>query len=78
MTKHITAAELVGIVGNPIIWRKSKFSGSGNNCVEFADLTQTHLKKIAIRDSKDPDGPVLLVSPEASAAFVAFAATFPV
>ena len=34
-------------------WRKSSFSGSGGNCVEVRqDLA-------AIRDSKNPDGPVL-------------------
>ena len=38
-------------------WRKSSFSsGSGGNCVEVA----TNLPGvIAVRDSKDPDGPVL-------------------
>lgn len=40
-------------------WRKSSYSGSnGGGCVEVADnLTSV----IAVRDSKDPDGPVLTV-----------------
>jgi hypothetical protein len=36
-------------------WRKSSFSGDGGNCVQLRqDLT-------AMRDSKNPDGPVLAV-----------------
>ncbi len=36
-------------------WRKSSYSGNnGGNCVEVAAA-----RKIAIRDSKDPHGPVL-------------------
>jgi hypothetical protein len=41
-----------------IRWRKSSFSSSGGaNCVEVAHLPHA----IAYRDSKNPDGPVLLV-----------------
>jgi len=42
------------------IWRKSSYSSStGQNCVEVA----TNLPDVvAVRDSKDPDGPRLLVS----------------
>ena len=39
-------------------WRKSGRSGGGGeqtNCVEVAEL----LERIAVRDSKDPGGPVL-------------------
>ncbi|MFC5748381.1 DUF397 domain-containing protein [Actinomadura rugatobispora] len=40
-------------------WRKSSYTGSnGGNCVEVAGLPGV----VAVRDSKDPDGPVLLVS----------------
>jgi len=41
-------------------WRKSSYSGNGGgNCIEIPhDLSRT----VAVRDSKDPDGPVLLVS----------------
>ncbi|QKG23441.1 DUF397 domain-containing protein [Actinomadura verrucosospora] len=42
-----------------LIWRKSTHSGSnGGDCVELADAAGV----VAVRDSKDPDGPVLLVS----------------
>jgi hypothetical protein len=42
------------------IWRKSTYSSStGQNCVEVA----INLRGIiAMRDSKDPDGPQLIVS----------------
>lgn len=39
-----------------LLWRKSsRSSGGGNECVEVADLPGT----IAVRDSKNPDGPKL-------------------
>ncbi|MFG2019445.1 DUF397 domain-containing protein [Actinomadura geliboluensis] len=50
-------------------WRKSSHSGgNGGECIEVANLTGT----IGIRDSKNPDGPKLLV---ARAEFVALLAT---
>ncbi|MFG2020903.1 DUF397 domain-containing protein [Actinomadura geliboluensis] len=40
-------------------WRKSTYTTSnGGNCVELAAVTGA----IAVRDSKDPDGPVLLLT----------------
>ncbi len=33
-------------------WRKSSYSGSGNNCVEVASMAAA----VAVRDSKNPDG----------------------
>lgn len=48
-------------------WRKASYSGTnGGECVEVA--TQPCL--IAVRDSKNPGGPVFTVSPAAFAAFV--------
>jgi len=42
-------------------WRKSSYSGNGGgNCVEVAG-NFPHV--IAVRDSKDPDGPVLMIDP---------------
>jgi hypothetical protein len=38
-------------------WRKSSFSGA-ENCVELAHLGAA----IAVRDSKDPEGPVLTIA----------------
>ncbi|MCY0922797.1 DUF397 domain-containing protein [Streptomyces sp. H27-G5] len=48
-------------------WRKSSYSGNtGGDCVEVA--SQPCL--VAVRDSKDPDGPVFTVGRAAFAAFV--------
>ncbi|MFG2328343.1 DUF397 domain-containing protein [Streptomyces sp. NPDC048604] len=52
-------------------WRKSSYSGtSGGDCVEVADLAP----HVAVRDSKNPGGPVLTLTPAAFAAFVEAAA----
>ncbi|HZR48413.1 MAG TPA: DUF397 domain-containing protein [Streptosporangiaceae bacterium] len=39
-------------------WKKSSCSRNSGNCVEAADLGDG----VAVRDPKDPDGPVLVVS----------------
>jgi Domain of unknown function (DUF397) len=39
-------------------WKKSSYSGNSGNCVEVADLGGA----VAVRDSKDPEGPVLVCS----------------
>ena len=51
-------------------WRTSSYSGGNGECVEVAALDGV----VAVRDSKDPTGPVLLVAPGAFAAFVRAAA----
>ncbi|MGC4815212.1 DUF397 domain-containing protein [Micromonospora sp. DT228] len=49
-------------------WRKSIRSGpDGGNCVEVADNLPG---LVAVRDSKDPTGPVLAFTPDAWRAFV--------
>ncbi|MGH3398095.1 MAG: DUF397 domain-containing protein [Streptosporangiaceae bacterium] len=51
------------------IWRKSTFSGgNGGNCVEVA---RNLPNVVAVRDSKDPDGPKLTVTPSQWQAFLA-------
>ncbi|MFD8794216.1 DUF397 domain-containing protein [Streptomyces vinaceus] len=48
-------------------WRKASYSGdTGGQCVEVA----AQPCRIAVRDSKDPEGPAFTVSPAAFAAFV--------
>ncbi|WP_405805988.1 DUF397 domain-containing protein [Streptomyces sp. NBC_00210] len=48
-------------------WRKSTYSGgTGGECIEVA----AQPCRIAVRDSKNPDGPALTVTPAAFAAFV--------
>jgi len=50
-------------------WRKSsRSSGNGGNCVEVAGNLPG---VVAVRDSKDPAGPALLIAPAAWAAFTA-------
>lgn len=61
MTEHIETASALHVA-----WRKSTYSGHQNNCVEVA--LQEHAA--FVRDSKDPDGPALLFSAAAFAAFV--------
>jgi len=46
-------------------WRKSSYSGSGNNCVEVAQTPGS----CAVRDSKDPDGGHLTLTAGAWKAF---------
>jgi hypothetical protein len=56
-TPEITAAQ----------WRKSSYSGGGNNCVEVAQITGA----CAVRDSKNPEGGHLAFDAETWKAFVA-------
>lgn len=52
----------------PTAFRKSTFSGSGaGNCVEVAVGTEN----VHVRDSKDPDGPVLKFTSGEWTAFLA-------
>jgi len=45
---------------NNLVWRKPSRSGAnGDNCVEVAVVPEG----VLVRDSKDPAGPVLAVSP---------------
>ena len=49
------------------VWRKSSYSGgNGGNCVEVATALPA---AIAVRDSKDPDGPRLIFTPQDWATF---------
>ncbi|MFF1460216.1 DUF397 domain-containing protein [Streptomyces sp. NPDC058330] len=51
-------------------WRKSSYSGSeGGQCVEVA----AHPAAVHVRDSKNPQGPTLTITPTTWSAFAAFA-----
>lgn len=47
-------------------WRKSSYSTAESNCVEAAHRPEG----VAVRDSKDPDGPQLVFSPADWRAFL--------
>jgi hypothetical protein len=48
-------------------WKKSSYSTAQGNCIEVASVRGGS----AVRDSKDPDGPVLRFAADAWSAFVA-------
>ncbi|GAA0603370.1 DUF397 domain-containing protein [Streptomyces crystallinus] len=48
-------------------WRKSSHSGDqGGECIQIADLPHA----VAVRDSKNPDGPAITFTPAAFDTFV--------
>jgi hypothetical protein len=48
-----------------IVWRKSSHSGtqSESECMEVAGLSDRTGRAIGVRDSKNPAGPILTLSP---------------
>ncbi|WP_433657524.1 DUF397 domain-containing protein [Nocardia sp. CA-128927] len=50
------------------LWFKSTYSAGGNDCVEVAHLDGG---MVGLRDSKNPTGPVLVITPGAWEAFTA-------
>lgn len=56
-------------------WVKSTYSnGNGGGCVEWAPAHIPTIHTVPVRDSKNPAGPVLTLTPAAWSAFVAYAA----
>jgi hypothetical protein len=51
-----------------LVWQKSRRSNPSGNCVELALLPTGG--GVAIRNSRDRDGPVLVYTPEEIAAFL--------
>ena len=51
-----------------VTWRKSRCSNPSGNCVEVARLPGG--AGIAVRNSRDPDGPALIYTPDEMAAFI--------
>ncbi|HEY2192635.1 MAG TPA: DUF397 domain-containing protein [Actinomycetospora sp.] len=54
---HTSASRLVGAQ-----WRKSRHSGKLGNCVELAALGSADGGRVAVRNSRFPDEPVLLLT----------------
>jgi uncharacterized protein DUF397 len=52
------------------VWRTSSRSNDQGLCVEVADNLARTAGLVAVRDSKDPQGPTLAVSPPGWTAFV--------
>ncbi|HYN96914.1 MAG TPA: DUF397 domain-containing protein [Pilimelia sp.] len=52
----------------PVTWHKSGRSNPSGNCVEIARLPGG--TALAVRNSRDPDGPALIYTPDEIAAFV--------
>jgi Domain of unknown function (DUF397) len=59
----VSAAELGGVQ-----WRKSRESNPSGNCVEVAELPDG---AVAVRNSRDPQGPALVYTRAEVAAFLA-------
>jgi hypothetical protein len=53
-------------VNDKLAWFKSSFSANGQSCVECARLPGGGM---AVRDTKDPDGPTLIFTSEDWEAF---------
>ncbi|HCA85209.1 MAG TPA: DUF397 domain-containing protein [Streptomyces sp.] len=58
----VSAARLVGAA-----WRKSRYSNPSGNCVELASLPGG---SIALRNSRDPEGPALVYTRDEIAVFL--------
>jgi hypothetical protein len=56
-----------GIDPASLAWRKSSYSEGAAECVETAVLPD---RRVALRDSKQPDGAILLYTPAEWSAFV--------
>jgi hypothetical protein len=50
-----------------VAWHKSRYSNPNGNCVEIAKLPGGD---IAVRNSRDPEGPALIYTPAEIAAFL--------
>ena len=50
-------------------WRKSSYSGNGG--ADCAEVAPNFPDVVAVRDSKDPDGPILMISRDEWASFIA-------
>jgi hypothetical protein len=65
----VEARRVMSVVELPrLTWQKSRQSSPSGNCVELALLPGG---EIAVRNSRDPEGPALIYTREEIAAFIA-------
>lgn len=69
--EHDLAVDVVGIDLTQAMWKKSSYSGGNGSCVEVADLGE----HVAVRDSRDRQGPKLVFTREAWRGFMEDAKT---
>jgi hypothetical protein len=62
MVNGMSASQLQGV-----IWQKSGRSNPSGNCVECAALPDG---EVAVRNSRDPEGPALIYTPAEIEAFI--------
>lgn len=55
-------------------WVKSTYSAGEGQCIEWAPDRAAATGEVPVRDSKDPDGPVLSFTEDSWTGFVKFAA----
>ncbi|MCK7622991.1 DUF397 domain-containing protein [Streptomyces sp. RS10V-4] len=54
-------------------WITSSYSNNGGACIEWAPEHARRVGEVLVRDSKNPGGPVLTLTPQAFAGLVQFA-----
>ncbi len=64
---HVADSGVPAWLQGQVVWRKSRHSNPSGNCVEIAELPAGG---VAVRDSKDPSGPILIFARAEWQAFV--------
>ncbi|MFI9050674.1 DUF397 domain-containing protein [Streptomyces sp. NPDC053427] len=61
------------MINSSLRWVKSSYSNNGGQCIEWAPEHAAATGEVKVRDSKDPNGPHLTLTPEGFAGLVEFA-----
>jgi hypothetical protein len=59
--KGSCSGQRVGECAEVAAWRTSSYSGQNGSCVEIGN---DRARAVAVRDSKDPEGPKLVIGPQ--------------